>query len=77
MLELAPGIYISPRMSRSVRERVWQLMEAWYADLGGGSIVLTWYDRNALGRQQVLLLGTPPKELYDADGIFLTRRQLT
>ena len=26
MLEIAPGVYVSPRMSQGVRERVWSVL---------------------------------------------------
>jgi CRISPR-associated protein Cas2 len=39
MLEVAPGVYTSPKMTRAVRERVWQVIQDWFAELGGGSEV--------------------------------------
>ena len=30
MLEIAPGVYTSPRMSRAVRERVWEVLTGWF-----------------------------------------------
>ena len=70
-LEIGPGIYTSPRMTRAVRERVWQVLEAWYYELGGGSIVMTWRDAKAAGGQSIAVLGTPPRRLVDADGVML------
>ena len=34
MLELAPGVYTAPRMTRGIRERVWRVIEAWHGELG-------------------------------------------
>lgn len=76
MLEIAPGVYTSPRMTRGVRERVWRVMEEWYAELAGSAIVMTWPEKSATGGQGIALLGAPPKELHDAMGIYLTRREL-
>ena len=42
MLEIAPGVYTAPRMSKGVRERVWAVLADWFGALGGGSIVMTW-----------------------------------
>jgi CRISPR-associated protein Cas2 len=42
MLELAPGVYTAPRMTRGIRERVWRVVESWHGELGQGSIVMTW-----------------------------------
>lgn len=76
MLEIAPGVYTAPRMTRGVRERVWGVLDEWFAALGGGSIVMTWREQGAPGDQAIRILGSAPKELYDADGLFLTRRSL-
>jgi len=77
MLEIAPGVYTAPRMTRAVRERVWSILDEWHGELGGGGIVMTWRDVGLPGGQGVAMLGAPPKELHDADGIFLARRVLT
>ncbi len=74
MLEIAPGVYTSPGMTSGVRERVWGTVERWHAELGNGSVVMTWRDPSAAGEQQILTLGEPPKEIVDADGVHLVRR---
>lgn len=75
MLELAPGVYTSPRMNEGVRKRVWDVLEGWYYDLGyPGSIVMTWRDPNQPGSQAVRSLGIPPKELCDQEGLLLVRK---
>lgn len=75
MLEIAPGVYTGPRLSAGARERVWEVMTAWYEALGGGSIVMTWRDVQAPGGQAVRLLGVPPRELCDVDGALLVKRE--
>jgi CRISPR-associated protein Cas2 len=77
MLEVAPGVYTAPRMSRAVRQRVWDVISGWFDELGGGGVVMTWRDASFPGGQGLAFLGTPPKELHDADGIFLARRRLS
>lgn len=77
MLEVAPGVYTAPRMTRAVRERVWGVLEEWHEELDTGGIVMTWRDIGLPGGQGVAMLGTPPKELHDADGVFLARRALS
>jgi CRISPR-associated protein Cas2 len=74
MLELAPGVYTAPRMSRAVRERVWAVMEDWFSQFEEGSIVMAWQDLSQPGGQGVEILGEPPKELHNYDGVILTRR---
>ena len=73
MLEIAPGVYTSPAMTRGIRDRIWGVIARWYYELGTGSIVMTWRDASASGGQQILSLGEPPKEIVEADGIHLVR----
>ena len=75
MLEIAPAVYTSPKMTHAVRERVWQVMQEWFAELGGGSIVMTWLEPLAPGGQQVAVLGCPWYDLMDHDGVFLARKR--
>lgn len=75
MLEIAPGVYTSPRLSAGVRDRVWEVMEAWFAALGGGSIVMTWRDLQAPGGQGIRVLGLPPRRLAEIDGALLVWRE--
>lgn len=75
MLEIAPGVYVSPRMSQGVRERVWLVLTDWWAALGRGSVVMVWRDRSAAGDLRIQTLGEPPKEIVDADGVLLVKRQ--
>lgn len=73
MLELAPGVYTSPQMTSGIRNRIWDVLTRWYYELGNGSIVMTWRDPSAVGEQRILTLGEAPKEIVDADGVFLVK----
>ena len=73
MLEIAPGVYTAPQMTSGIRERVWDVVSRWYYELGQGSIVMTWRDPSAVGEQQILTLGEAPKEIVDADGVYLVK----
>lgn len=75
MLEVAPGVYVSPRLSAAVRERVWAVLADWWSALGRGSIVMVWRERGAAGELAMKMLGEPPKEIVDADGILLVKRK--
>jgi len=77
MLEVGPGVYTAPRMNPAVRGRVWAVMQEWYAELGGGSILMTWTDSQAVGGQQIAVLGAPSFEMFNRDGIFLARKRAT
>ncbi len=74
MLEVAPGVYVAPDLSAGVRVRVWDVLSAWWAALGAGSIVMIWRDTKAAGSLRIEALGEPPKEIADADGILLVKR---
>ena len=75
MLEVAPGVYVSPRMSAAVRERVWNVLADWWSALGRGSIVMVWREKHAAGDLAIETLGEPPKEIVDADGVLLVKRK--
>ena len=75
MLEVAPGVYTSPRMTSGIRERIWDVITRWYYELRQGSIVMTWRDPAAVGEQRILTLGEAPKEIVDADGVYLVKYQ--
>ena len=73
MLEIAPGVYTAPRMTSGIRERVWDVLADWYYELGQGAIVITWQDSAAVGEQRIRTLGEAPKEIVDADGVYLVK----
>lgn len=74
MLEVAPNIFVSPRMNPGVRTRVWQVLSDWYGHEHQGSAVMVWRDNNATGGVGVAHLGEPPRELIEADGMWIVRR---
>jgi len=76
MLELAPGVYTSPHMSQSVRERVWAVCCEWAGALpNDGGVLMTWQDKHRPSGQAVLVLGWPKKELVELDGMWLDRAE--
>jgi CRISPR-associated protein Cas2 len=75
MLEVAPGVFVAPRMSPAVRERVWGVLSDWHRTEPRGSLVMVWRDLNQTGGIGVAQLGTAPRELVEQDGMYLTRRR--
>ena len=73
MLEIAPGVYTSPNMTSGIRDRIWEVLSEWYAQLGQGSIVMTWRSPSAVSGQEIRTLGEAPKEIVDADGVYLVK----
>ena len=74
MLEIAPGVYTQPDMSAAVRERAWSVLSKWWSYYGQGSVVMTWARPDTPERQGVLVLGEPPTDLVEYDGLYLVRR---
>jgi CRISPR-associated protein Cas2 len=74
MLEVAPNVFLAPRMNRGVRERTWDIVCSWYEQEPRGSLVMAWRDLNFVGGIGLAHLGTPPRELVELDGMWLTRR---
>ena len=75
MLEVAPGVYVSPQMSAGVRDRVWAVVSDWWSTLQRGSLVMVWHDKSATGNLRIETLGEPAKEIVDADGVLLLKRK--
>ncbi len=73
MLEIAPGVYTSPNMTSGIRERIWDVLSEWYYHLGQGSVVMTWRDPTAVSEQEIRTLGESPKQIVDADGVYLVK----
>lgn len=78
MHEIAPGVYVAPRMKKSVRERVWQVMMDWSELLDEESgVVLFWKSRTAPSGMAMRVIGWPKKEIIEHEGTWLTMRDLT
>jgi CRISPR-associated protein Cas2 len=74
MPEVGPGVYVSPELSRGVRERLWAVLSSWWDGMPGGSVMLVWKDATAPGSLGLLTLGLPARTLADLDGVLLVRR---
>jgi CRISPR-associated protein Cas2 len=74
MLELAPGVYSSPRLNVAVRERIWEVTEDWFAAEVEASVVMLWADSQKPGGMSIRVLGLPPVDLVEVDGLILSRR---
>ena len=74
MLEVAPGVYVSPDLSAGVRERVWTIVRNWHNSLNRSALAMIWRDPRASGGVSLRHLGDPPKEILDADGVLLVKR---
>jgi CRISPR-associated protein Cas2 len=76
MLEIAPGVYTSPKMTAGVRERVWTVCCEWAGVLPDeGGVVMTWRERSMPSGQAVRVLGWPRTELVELDGLWLDRSE--
>lgn len=73
MLELAAGVYTAPRISPAVRQRIWDVLSDWYVYEKDASIVMLWADNTCAGGQAVRVLGSPPVELVEIDGLIVAR----
>ena len=77
MLEVAPAVYTAPRISPAVRDRIWEVMQDWFFDEKKASIVMLWSDSSMPGGQDVRVLGLPPVDLEEIDGMIVSRRDCT
>lgn len=75
MPEIAPGMYVSPALSQSIRERIWEVVERWWEEAPGGSILLSYSSRTEPGGLAIKSVGLPPVQLALLDGVRVTRKQ--
>ncbi|MFC3637692.1 type I-E CRISPR-associated endoribonuclease Cas2e [Camelimonas fluminis] len=75
MPEVAPGVYVSPELSKGVRERAWRVLNDWWGTMPGGAIVMAWKDSTAAGNMGLGMLGSPPVELIDLEGVLVVRKK--
>ncbi len=74
MLELAPGVYSAPKISPAVRDRIWGVVSAWFTTEQEASVIMLWADPTQPGGQSVRVLGLPPVNLIDLDGLLIAHR---
>ena len=77
MLEVAPGVYVAPRMNRGIRDRMWSVVGEWYHELGRGSLVMAWRQQDQPGNLGLAFLGEPAKSIVEHEGLFLVQRALS
>lgn len=78
MLEVAPGVFTAPRMNKAVRERVQRVLWGWEECFGlDRGVLLTWPDAGAPRGQGLWIVGDPPTELVDHDGVVMARKGLS
>jgi CRISPR-associated protein Cas2 len=73
MLEVAPGVYIHPRLSRAVRERIWNVLQDWWSQASAGSVLMLWEDSGQPGGQGVACLGLPQRTIVEYEGVLLSK----
>jgi CRISPR-associated protein Cas2 len=73
MLELAPGVYSHPKLSKAVRERIWNVLRNWWEYSAEGSILMLWEDAAQPGGQGVAYLGLPQRTIVEYEGVLLSK----
>jgi CRISPR-associated protein Cas2 len=76
MCEVSPGVYTAPRMTQGVRDRVWSVLEGWFAPAGDHALLMTYPEPALPGGQAFRVLGAPRQDLCEHDGLFLARRDI-
>ncbi len=74
MLEVTAGVYAAPRLSPAVRDRVWTVLDEWFAAETDATIIMVWADPALSGGLGINTLGISPIEFHAVDGMFLARR---
>jgi CRISPR-associated protein Cas2 len=72
MLEMSAGVYVAPKLSAEVRDRIWEVVTKWVDK--DGAATLLWQDNTAIGRISSLSIGETSISLADIDGLLVARR---
>jgi CRISPR-associated protein Cas2 len=75
LLEIAPGVYSTSHLNTAVRERIWDVMKEWFTVEVEASVVMIWGDSQIPCGMGVRVLGLPPIELVELDGLIVSRRE--
>ena len=73
MLEIAPGVYTLPNMTSGIRERIWEVLSEWYYPAWTGVDSDGVAGPGGVSEQEIKTLGESPKEIVDADGVYLVK----
>lgn len=73
MLKVAPGVYIAPRMSARVRDKLWAIVNDWSDMIPAedGGVVMIWPRKDAPSGLEFHMVGWPPKTLVEYEGLWL------
>ncbi len=74
LVEIGIGVYAGARISRAVRERIWDVTSDWFTAEENASVVLVWQEPSMPGGIAVSTLGVPPIEFAEVDGLVLAKR---
>jgi CRISPR-associated protein Cas2 len=78
LLEIAPGVYATPRMRKAVRERLWSVMADWEAFIpDDGGLLMLWADDESPSGMGMQTLGWSKKEFVNHEGLWLAVAPLT
>jgi CRISPR-associated protein Cas2 len=58
----------------AVRDRIWNVVEEWFVAETDASVIMLWADPQLPGGMNVKVLGLPPIELVELDGLVVSRR---
>ena len=75
MVEIAVGVYVSPRMTTAVRDRVRRVLTEWHDAEPSGGVVIAWRESDRSGGLGLHHIGEVPRELVDLDGLLVVRRR--
>ena len=73
MVEIAPAVFIAPRLNKNVRERVWEVAMSWSGSIpGDGGFLMIWHEPRSSSGFDMNMIGWPRKELTQIEGIWLS-----
>jgi len=73
MVEIAPSVFVAPRLSKNVRERIWEVALNWSPLIpADGGFFMLWNDPRSASGFDMNIIGWPKKEMTQVNGIWLS-----
>lgn len=69
MLEVNPGVFVSPTMGRAVSEKTWEVVFGWWCENGSGNLLMIKTNKDLPGGMELRYAGLPRRKIVAIDDV--------
>lgn len=74
MLEVNPGVFVSPNISRSVLEKTWNIVSGWWHENGTGNLLMMKTNKDLPGNIELRYAGSSRRKIVTLDDILCVEK---